>query len=241
MKKSIVFGALIGLGLITAGCNTLNPLNTVFNDIETYDIVVEKDGAEILEVVLNLGVGDLNVNGGSSEWVTGEAEYNNQKFEPIVSYDLDGNTGEVEIKQKKNISINSGNSKNTWDIELNEDIPMELNVNAGASDTTLDLSGIYLTELTVDAGVGDIEVDLSGNWQESFDATINTGVGETTVILPKEIGVKVIAEQGIGKSNFNGFISKGNDVYVNDAYESADVIITVNVETGVGEANFKLK
>lgn len=120
-------------------------------------------------------------------------------------------------------------------------MPIDLHVESGVADTNLDLRGLQLRELRVDAGVGDVEVDLSGDWQESFDVDIDTGVGETTVILPESVGIQIKSEEEVGKAIFDGFTSYRNNTYVNEAFETADVIITIKVETGVGEVNFELE
>ena len=114
-------------------------------------------------------------------------------------------------------------------------------MNSGASKSNLDLKGLKLSNFEVNAGVGDMTIDLGGKWKESFDATLHMGVGKSTIILPKNIGVKIKSSNGIGKADFVGFISKGDGIYVNEAYEDADVMINLNTELGVGEATFQLE
>ena len=84
-------------------------------------------------------------------------------------------------------------------------------------------------------------IDLGGKWEKSFDASLKMGVGKSTIILPKEVGVKIISSKGIGTTNFVGFISEGDGVYVNEAYKDADVIINLNTELGIGEVNFQME
>lgn len=55
-----------------------------------------------------------------------------------------------------------------------------------------------------------------------------------------KVGVKLTTEKGIGSSNVEGLVSKGNGVYVNEAYDKADVVLEVNSELGIGEITFKL-
>lgn len=235
MKKMIGFGlAAVSAVLLLSGCN-----NTIFaSDKSDDEIVVEKDKAKELEVVLDFGAGKMDVAGGADEWVSGNAIYEPEKMKPEVSYDLDGKVGKVEISQPNDFKI--GKMKNEWDLKITEDVPVDLVVNAGASDTDLDLKGIELSSLEVNAGVGEITVDLGGDWKESFDARISSGVGKMTVILPKDTGVRIHSDKGIGSASFENLISKGNGVYVNEAYEDAKVQIDLDADIGIGEVTFKM-
>jgi predicted membrane protein len=135
----------------------------------------------------------------------------------------------------------TGQLKNKWELNLNKAIPIDLTVNSGASQTKLDLKGLKLRSLDVDAGVGDITIDLGGKWSKSFDASLELGVGKSTIILPADVGVKIDSSKGIGKVEMVDFISKGNGIYVNKAYENAEVIINLKTEIGIGEAIFELE
>lgn len=234
MKKVMGFGvAAVSAVLLLSGCN-----NMIFaNSASDNEVVVEKDSAKELEVVLNFGAGKMDVADGADEWVNGNAIYEPEKMKPEVSYDLDGKIGKVEISQPDYFKI--GKMKNEWDLKLNEDVPLDLVVNAGASDTNLDLKGLQLSNLEVNAGVGEITVDLGGDWKESFDGRISSGVGQMTVILPKDIGVRVSVDKGIGSASFEDLISKGNGTYVNEAYEDAKIKIDLDADIGVGEVTFK--
>jgi hypothetical protein len=88
-------------------------------------------------------------------------------------------------------------------------------------------------------GAGKITVDLTGDYAQDFDASIQGGVGEATVLLPSEVGVKAKAEGGLGKINAKG-LKRVGDSYVNDAYGESDVNLSVDVQGGVGEINLKV-
>jgi predicted membrane protein len=236
MKKTLFIGFVIGAIVFAAsGCNAV-----VSGEVKEESISVKKDKAKELDVELNLGVGELTLSKGAEDWVEGSIKYNKKKLEPEVIYNRKGNKGEVTIEQKNMNSINTSNIKNEWNLELSDDVPMNLSVHSGASSTELDLQGLMLEKLNIDAGVGELHIDLGGAWDNSFETNIKTGLGAATVILPSEVGVKIKSEKGIGTSNVVGFISQGEGVYVNEAYENADVILTVNTEMGVGDITFKL-
>ncbi|QED49308.1 toast rack family protein [Cytobacillus dafuensis] len=239
MTKKLVLGIIIAANLLwITGCSY-----SVIGKEKDFEIHVQKDKAEKLDITLDAGIGEINVSGGAKDWAEGVIEYNIDELKPKVKYKRTGNTGKMTIEQSdgKVLGIKKGSIKNTWDLQLTNDVPINLEVNTGTTDTDLDLQGLKLSKLDIDGGVGDITVDLSGDWQESFDVDLEMGVGQSTIILPKDVGVKIISSEGVGSSNFNGFISEGNGVYVNEAFENADVKIVVNTELGVGEANFELE
>jgi len=236
LKKLVGLGVVMGASVfVLSGCFSFIP-----SKMQEEAILVEKDKAKALEVDIDLGVGEMNVTGGAKEWVEGTANYNIKKLAPQVNYNLSGDTGDIEIKHKGSTKLSLANIKNTWAIQLNDDIPMDLTVETGASLANLDLQGLQLEKLDIDAGVGDLTVNLGGDWQKSFTANIETGVGQTTVIVPSKVGVKLTTEKGIGSSTIEGLISKGKGVFVNEAYEKADVVLEINSELGVGDITFKL-
>lgn len=236
VKKRTVVIIMIVISVLLVGCKDI--IKKEVSD----DIIIEKDNAEKLAINLEIGYGIVDISSGADDWVNGTIDYNYSSLEPDVTYKLNGEKGKVTIDQpKKSIKkIKRGKLKNDWDLALTNEIPIDLKVSTGAADTSLDLQGVKLQKLDIESGVGRTTVDLSGSWEESFDVNLEMGVGESTIILPREVGVEIKAEKGIGSTNMEGFISKGEGVYVNDAFDHADVIITVDAEMGVGEANFVL-
>jgi hypothetical protein len=88
-------------------------------------------------------------------------------------------------------------------------------------------------------GAGKTTVDLTGDYARGFDATIQGGVGQATILLPSEIGVKAKAEGGLGTIDAEG-LEKVDDSYVNDAYGESDTNLNVDITGGVGEINLKV-
>ena len=240
MKKKIFAGALaVSLLVVVSGCGIF-----ANGSDESGKVTIEKDKAKELQLELNLGAGELNVEKGANDWVEGSINYNQDKLKPKISYKLKRDKGIGVIEQDHKGLMNKikiGELKNEWNLTLTEDIPIDLRVNSGASDTNLDLKGLNIKELDVNAGVGDITIDLGGKWSKSFDAALALGVGKSTIILPNDVGVKIESSKGIGTADFVDFISNGNGVYVNEAYEDADIVINLKTDLGIGEAVFKLE
>jgi hypothetical protein len=118
-------------------------------------------------------------------------------------------------------------------------VPTDLVVKMGAGESNLDLDSLTLTGLDLEVGAGKTTVDLSGDYAQDFDASIEGGVGEATVLVPSKVGVRVRADGGLGKINAEGFQREG-DAYVNDAYGDSEVTLNVDVQGGVGTINLEV-
>jgi Cell wall-active antibiotics response 4TMS YvqF len=117
-------------------------------------------------------------------------------------------------------------------------------------ESDLDLDSLNLgvpghqepVDLTVQMGAGDTTVDLTGDYTKPFphiDASIQGGVGEATVLLPRMVGVKVKAQGGLGKIDAKG-LQRVDDAYVNDAYGESEVTLRVDIEGGFREINLEV-
>ena len=236
MRKPLLIGLVISVTLLLlVGCSPFN-----IEEDQEQSIVVKKDKAKELDVELNLGIGEVIVQKGTKEWIEGNAIYNVKKLKPIVDYDVHRKKGKVVIAHKDQKGFKISKMKNEWDLKLTDEIPLKLSIETGAAMANLNLQGLKLIDLDIETGIGDLTVDLRGDWEKSFETNIETGIGQTTVYLPSDVGVKITIEKGIGSSNVVGFISQGDGVYVNEAFDNADVVLTVNTEMGVGDVSFKL-
>ena len=74
---------------------------------------------------------------------------------------------------------------------------------------TIAVDGLYAS-LDLEVGAGETTVDLTGDCAHNFDASIEGVVGEATVLMPTEVGVR--AEGGLGKINAEGFPEGGRSV-----------------------------
>jgi N-terminal domain of toast_rack, DUF2154 len=196
--------------------------------------------ADSVRAQLKMGAGELHITGGADQLMDGDFSYNVSEWKPEVTYDVSDKKGELLVKQGgANSGSLDGKARNEWDIGLNEEVPTDLVVKMGAGESDLDLDSLSLTGLDLRMGAGKSTVDLTGDYAKDFDASIQGGVGEATVLLPSEVGVKAKAAGGLGKINAKG-LKKVDGSYVNDAYGESDVNLSVDVKGGVGEINLKV-
>ncbi len=201
---------------------------------------VDLKNAQTARAKLQMGAGELHITGGADQLMEGEFSYNVSEWKPKVSYDVSGDEGKLIVKQgsAEGASL-GGKARNEWDISFNDEVPTDLVVQMGAGESNLDLDSLTLKGVDLQMGAGKSTVDLTGDYAQDFDASIEGGVGEATVLLPSEVGVKAKAEGGLGKINAKG-LKKVGDSYVNDAYGESDVNLSVGVKGGVGQINLKV-
>ena len=201
---------------------------------------IQAQNANSLHAKLQMGAGELNLTGGADRLMEGDFSYNVADWKPKVNYEVGGDTGELSVKQGSGGGVRlGGDARNEWNLRFNDEVPIDLRVQMGAGESDLDLDSLALTGLNLEIGAGRTTVDLTGDYEQDFDASIQGGVGQATVLLPSEVGVRARAEGGLGKINAEGLQREG-DSYVNDAYGSSDVTVDVDVQGGVGEINLKL-
>ena len=236
-RRSIVIVALLPMLM---GCGFWRP--TVGpTQAETQ---IPANGASSAHVELLLGAGELKLSALEPRTGSNLAEatftYNIVSWQPTVDYTVNQGVGNLVIAQPKTTAVLPQNIRYEWDVKLNPAIPLDLKLDMGAGQAVLDLRGLTLNTVDIGAGAGELQMDLSGAWAQSAPIIIEGGVGKVTLRLPSAVGVRVVAETGLGRVNANG-LSKEGDAYVNAAYATSAVALTITVKTGVGEVNLTVE
>ena len=200
--------------------------------------VVDLRDARSVGADLRMGAGELNVTGGADALLEADFAYNVADWKPDVNYEVNGGTGELSVEQRSAQGVRlGGDARNEWDVRFHDEVPTDLHVEMGAGESELDLDSLALEGLDLKIGAGQTTVDLTGDYEQDLAASIQGGIGEATVMLSSEIGVR--AEGGIGKIYAAG-LDKEGDSYVNDAYGNSEVTMNVDVQGGVGEINLEV-
>ncbi len=85
-----------------------------------------------------------------------------------------------------------------WRVGLSNALPIRLAVDNGLSNATLDLSDIQLTGLEMNGGVGSVELRLPA-MEDSYEVSVNGGVGNTTILVPENAAVALDIDGGVGE------------------------------------------
>jgi hypothetical protein len=228
--KRIASMFLAGLALALAGCH----FEAAGPEISE-NRIVEAAGVDSAEVRIDMGAGELRLDGGSAKLLDADFRYAGQSAKPVVKYDVAAKRGYLTVREPPVEGIGS-HGRNIWEVHLSDRIPLDVRVHLGAGQGTLKLSGALVRRLDVSVGAGELKLDLTGPWDKDLDAHITGGVGQVTVRLPRAVGVYVKANGGIGGISAQG-LQQGGSYYFNDAFGKSNVSLRLDVSGGIGQIN----
>lgn len=219
--------------LLLAGCD-LDQMKT--GPMRDEPLSIDLGDAERANIELDFAAGELNLKGGGDGLISGNFEYNSDAFKPLVHSSRNGSHAVVTIKQTASHGVGA-HGKSTWNLQLNNKPLLDLALNCGAGRDNLDLRDVALRSLKVHMGAGQVELDLRGRPARDYDVEISGGVGQATVHLPQDVGIRAEAHGGLGSINVTGLEKTGGHYYENALYDKAKVNLRLKVEGGIGEIN----
>jgi hypothetical protein len=185
-RWSFVF--VVASALITTACVERRAVGPELSDSRT----VPLGGAESASVQVELGAGELKLEGGSPQLLDARFRYVGNAAKPEVRYDLTGSRGYLVLRQPPLQGIGF-HDRDFWDLRLNGRVPLDIYVNVGAGQGTFKLGNTAVRRLDIQVGAGELDLDLNGKWEQDLSARITGGVGQATVRLPRDAGVRVRA------------------------------------------------
>jgi hypothetical protein len=231
---ALAVGGLLTLGTIVRSVG--NAPAPALTQLQTVSQSVPLGAAETTQVDAHLSAGVLTIGGGGSDLLNADFVYNVAEWKPEVTYNTNGAQGTVAISQPgaANLIRTPDGSRNEWTLRLNDKAPLKLNLPVGAGQSDIKLGGLNVTRLNLNTGAGETIVDLSGAWAHNLDASIDAGVGATTIRVPRDTGVRITAQGGLG-SVHAGSLHHNGDAYTNAAYGKTPASLKLTVHVGVGE------
>jgi hypothetical protein len=114
-----------------------------------------------------------------------------------------------------NLQITDGASQAeiTFD-QLNPEVMKSLIYKTGASQISLyGLANANFNEMQFDGGAGAYTLDFSGELQHDTDVSVNFGLGDVKIIIPKGVPAQVIVDGGLNNVDLTGTWSIDGSVY----------------------------
>ncbi len=213
-----------------------------------------------LQAEVRMSAGTLELSSQREPQAAMQFMYTRDAWAPDVQLESASGRGELTIMQAEGKSFDMDDEdENSWKIKLPASIPTNLSVRIGAGEGKIDLHGAMLdrlrmdagagefnvnlanssvSDLEINAGVGSLTLDLRGKRSTNLDASINGGIGDIKLLLPKEVGVRVKVF-GLGGLDSPGF-TKEDGYYVNEAYGKTPYSMDIKINGGLGSLEMAL-
>jgi hypothetical protein len=187
----------------------------------------------MLQAEINMGAGELAIEGGAKEEVVAELRYSSGGIVPTFRLDDSSFRARLVVEQAKKDGGNFRLDENRWRIQLPDTLATDLNVNIGAGESRLKLGSINLRKVGIKMGAGKVIADFQGEPKHDYEVKIQGGVGECEILLPKSAGIHAEATGGLGSIDVDGLNKIGNS-YENAEFSGKAPKIHLSVQGGVG-------
>lgn len=160
---------------------------------------------------------------------------------PDVPLDLDLKFGAVEATLElggmrlRNVALRTGASESRVNFSKANPIRMDhLSIEVGAAELRVTgLANANIESLTVKGGVGDVQLDFTGRWRGDTTAKIELGLGALTLVLPRDVGVRVTKTSFLMGFDSQGLVKRGN-AYYSTNWDSAQNKLTLDISGAFG-------
>ena len=189
---------------------------------DTINVPLPENPQAAANVTINFGIGDLNVQPGSTTaLVSGTAQYNVADLKPTVT--IDGSNISIEQGNLQFTGIPFANSKviNDWNLSL-ANSPMNLTIKAGAYSGNYELGGLSIQSLDVTDGASKVNLGFSEpNQVEMTTFKYMTGASDVSLMG--------LSNTNADEIRFNG----GAGSYTLDFSGELNRDVTVSIDAGV--------
>lgn len=173
------------------------------------------------------------------------------RLTPNIPLDLQINNGitsndfDLSALQLTGLRINGGTGKTDLKLPtMGSKYPVKLN--SGTGELNVDIPDGAALDLSANNGTGKTTLHIGSG--ADIDAHITGGVGKCTITLPANAAVRVRATTGLGKVRIpENFIEVKVDEFVATSgtwetpnYKTADQVINIRYEGGIGDLTIKL-
>jgi hypothetical protein len=105
---------------------------------------------------------------------------------------------------------------------------------AGAAElAVVGLGNSRCESITFDGGMGKVTLDFGGAWTAGSRARIRMAVGDLTLRLPRQVGIRLTTDKFLSSLDPAGLVRQGNS-YVSPGYAAAPQHLDIELSTTIG-------
>src|SRR5690606_13653315 len=114
-----------------------------------------------------------------------------------------------------------------------------LSISVGAAQfEARDLGNLNADRLTLEGGVGEITLAFNGDWKRDLSVSIEMGLGSLTLVVPTNVGVRVIRDGVLTSFDSEGLTKRGK-VYTSEQWDSAEHKLTLDLDAALGSVKVR--
>ena len=223
----------------------------VTNHMQKDTIVLDREAAERVQALLEMGFGRLNITDGADAMMEGVFAYGDPSYKPEVSYGVRDNIGRLIMHQPQKMGRSIARDHSDWKVSFNKGIPLDLDIRVASGETSVNLSEAHLTALASKVGSGKFATTLTGTMDSLAHVVMKTASGRTHAVLngtfPKLENYSVSSASGIVTTALGGTFSELGTLDVRTASGTVDLglagaypalrRITIDTVSGAGDLN----
>lgn len=233
---AVALASLAIIGGIVFWVGVKNNAPIIAGDTITLEVHEELGDISALRAEINISAADATITILEDDRYAVSGEYRtNQRFEPEITYQIQGSEGRLLIKdtQERSIGPFGPDLIGTVNLGLTASVPLDLIIHAGAGELTLDLSEANLNSLTIEGGVGAVRLILPA--EGTFTATLSTGIGTFNVTVPGSLNAVVEASGALSGIDMPASFTKQEDNrWVTPAYSETGDHALIKISTAIG-------
>lgn len=165
----------------------------------------------------------------------------NVAFAPSVDLDLDLTLGAVQADIElgglslTRLALETGASQAVVRFsQPNRSRCRSAEITAGAAElTVLGLGNSRCDRFALEGGMGKVTLDFTGAWTSSTSAGIKMAMGELTLRLPRQVGIRLTLDRFLASFDPAGLVRSGG-AFQSPDYERAERRLDIEVTTAVG-------
>lgn len=212
------------------------------------EILIEKNEYPEVENVnynFNLGISQFTISDGIDDYLYLDAKYTSMYGEPEIEEISKDSELAISMKEQSgSFSFPFFNFKSpNYDFVLGTELLSDITIDNGVGAGNIEFDTQHIRNLTINTGTGDMVLTLSIDSIPSDILKLNTGTGSLTVNLPSEVGYEIDYNVGVGELTLGekkiGGIGQNAEGIKSDNYDTAEKIVTIEADIGVGELNIK--
>jgi len=232
----LVVIALIIASLILSG-ELISNMEDAKERIITKEIGLDSQIKQ-LSVKIDYGAGVVNINGNNKNAnnIDNLVLFNDVTTtteEPIFTYTKDNDKGNLYLARASQSIPPFKNLKDEWSVSFSNNIPLNMDLNYGAAEVNIDMSNLKVSNLDIDTGASESTITFA---DYPTKVNIDAGMSSFNFKFPTNVGVIIIADNGMSSMSLNNFKEKYEGIFINEYYEENSTNnIEINIDAGMSD------